>query len=1115
MGTIGKVTAGGSTHLIASTAYAVCETSASIAAKVATIQDNQAFTLMEGVTIHVYFIYSNTASNPTLNVNSTGAKSIYAYDLNSPGRDRFSGWEEGSILTLTYSTRNDSNGYWMINNYTNQYVTSVNSQVGDVQLDYSDVGAASTGHTHTYSAVGAASAAHVHGNITSAGDITATATIASGDRLVINDESASKITNSTITFGSSVNSFLANNGTWQDASKIAILEPDYHTSPATISLAEITTALASGKIVYLDITDGDRYFMPLVSYTSDSYAQFGGIYRDSDNDETTYVELYVDSDGAYDGPYVYQLNHHSHGAISSEGSINYQSGVDTIGSGDSLVFTDSSDSNKIKKSSIAFGSATNSYLANNGTWQGIPGSKVTINSTTYDIASQTKTSVSGVTGLLITPDTTDANVDPIFLPDGNSMQSAVNTIIAAIPSTYSDVGAASASHTHAASAITFSSQRLDATDVQNAIEEVDARIDTIQVNSDWTATAGVSSILNKPSIPSTYSDVGAASAAHVHGSITSDGKITDTGITIGSGDALVVTDSSASNAIKKTSITFGTSTTSFLANNGTWQTPSGGSGTSVEEILIVTYGDSSTTSTQLATAIQAGKAIFCRVDEDPDFQLLPLNFYNIEDDIYCWGSMGVQQDGGQYYCYWALWYEGSWDSSGTDNPALSDTITSWYGTSSTAASTAAKVITCNNYVLKAGNIIGVLFTTANTAATPTLNVNSTGAKTIYVGNATTNATTNVLKWSANTMIYFMYDGTNYRYMYSMAAASATQPRGANTWYGTSSTAATTQAKVSTIDNFVLTKGALVTVYFSTSNTYTSAKITLNINATGAKDIYYKNAVTSSTNTCIWGAGTTITFIYDGTYYRILSSCPDIELRNFSVTDISYQTRVTQDVSNVGEALDYFFEDQTAFDIPFTPNDQNLQDQMYAFGAGYGIEAVWNWVDHSHECIQVTYSGEDITISSSGFIFVPFDTIQYQASDNINTLSLDSTGGVHCSVAGWYEVSGGIYGGGTTNTLSTTTVNSGGYRRGIYVYAGTSASNDSAYTQEWGSNLQYNVASTGIQLSTQAIYVPQGHNIYLALRCLSQGGTLSGNKGKATFLYVKRLPSGTAATLPLS
>ena len=57
---------------------------------------------------------------------------------------------------------------------------------------------------------------HTHGNITNTGDITTTATITSGDRLVINDESASKVNNSSITFGTSTSQYLANNGTWQN-----------------------------------------------------------------------------------------------------------------------------------------------------------------------------------------------------------------------------------------------------------------------------------------------------------------------------------------------------------------------------------------------------------------------------------------------------------------------------------------------------------------------------------------------------------------------------------------------------------------------------------------------------------------------------------------------------------------------------------------------------------------------------------------------------------------------------------------------------------------------------------------------------------------------------------
>ncbi len=61
---------------------------------------------------------------------------------------------------------------------------------------------------------GRAAATHTHGDITSDGDITATApTVASGDKLIINDESASKVTNGP-SFGSSTTTYLRNDGTW-------------------------------------------------------------------------------------------------------------------------------------------------------------------------------------------------------------------------------------------------------------------------------------------------------------------------------------------------------------------------------------------------------------------------------------------------------------------------------------------------------------------------------------------------------------------------------------------------------------------------------------------------------------------------------------------------------------------------------------------------------------------------------------------------------------------------------------------------------------------------------------------------------------------------------------
>lgn len=67
-----------------------------------------------------------------------------------------------------------------------------------------------------------------------------------------------------------------------------------------------------------------------------------------------------------------------------------------------------------------------------------------------------------------------------------------------------------------------------------------------------------------------------AAKSHTHGDIDSGGAITtNPGITIASGDALLIADSSLGNTIKKSATTFGTSTTTYLRNDGTWGTPTG------------------------------------------------------------------------------------------------------------------------------------------------------------------------------------------------------------------------------------------------------------------------------------------------------------------------------------------------------------------------------------------------------------------------------------------------------------------------------------------------------------------------------------------------------------
>lgn len=85
---------------IGSSAYGVCSSLGNTVEKVVSLPG---FTLNPGTTIHIKFNNANLATNPTLNVNSTGAKPIFQYGNVPVGTNaETNGWQDGAILTLTY-----------------------------------------------------------------------------------------------------------------------------------------------------------------------------------------------------------------------------------------------------------------------------------------------------------------------------------------------------------------------------------------------------------------------------------------------------------------------------------------------------------------------------------------------------------------------------------------------------------------------------------------------------------------------------------------------------------------------------------------------------------------------------------------------------------------------------------------------------------------------------------------------------------------------------------------------------------------------------------------------------------------------------------------------------
>ena len=80
--------------------YGYCETAAGTAAKTVSISG---FKLYTGAMVIVKFKNRNSASNPTLNVNGTGAKALYQYGTTRMSTtDASTGWYAGAVMCLVY-----------------------------------------------------------------------------------------------------------------------------------------------------------------------------------------------------------------------------------------------------------------------------------------------------------------------------------------------------------------------------------------------------------------------------------------------------------------------------------------------------------------------------------------------------------------------------------------------------------------------------------------------------------------------------------------------------------------------------------------------------------------------------------------------------------------------------------------------------------------------------------------------------------------------------------------------------------------------------------------------------------------------------------------------------
>ncbi len=173
-----------------------------------------------------------------------------------------------------------------------------------------------------------------------------------------------------------------------------------------------------------------------------------------------------------------------------------------------------------------------------------------------------------------------------------------------------------------------------------------------------------------------------------------------------------------------------------------------------------------------------------------------------------------------------------------------------YGTCNTEAATAAKVVSLTGFTLATGAKAMVKFTVTNTAASPTLNINNTGAKAIMYRGAI--ISTGVL--AAKRIYEFVYDGTNYELVGDINTDTNTDTKVTNTLntttkaYVTGTTNATTNTGTQIFDTGVYldtTAGTLVASTFKgnlSGNASTASKATKADQLTTARNISLSGGV---------------------------------------------------------------------------------------------------------------------------------------------------------------------------------------------------------------------------------------------------------------------------------
>lgn len=314
------------------------------------------------------------------------------------------------------------------------------------------------------------------------------------------------------------------------------------------------------------------------------------------------------------------------------------------------------------------------------------------------------------------------------------------------------------------------------------------------------------------------------------------------------------------------------------------------------------------------------------------------------------------------------------------------------------------------------------------------------------------------------------------------------------------TSASTAAKTATLVNYKLNDGGLIAIKFTNANTASSA--TLNINNTGAKNIYYKG---SAIGTDVIKAGDTAIFMYSTNYHLITIDRWGSEIPKATSTAPAMDTGST---GTVGTSTEYARADHKH------PSDSTKQDTVAfytTYNASTNKAATMTDITNSAQSGTLTgYAKKTGNVSGSDDIATAIGKLETKADNNTsNILTVSDSGGAK-NIINHTATSGSATG-------LTWTVNSD---KSITVQVtGTHAKKDivlQTFANGVGDNMVLSGCPSGGNISTgYALYAANGTTAAVVASDTGNGATLSYNSIMFVSIVINAdVPNGTYTFKPM-